>query len=92
MAELFFLIHTMISDPLSIHLNCEVLRILTEGGKKNKILTAELKLQIQTSIVGSKIHLPLPLHVKGLSNLYNLSLFISTIFDFGTLFISKLVI
>lgn len=40
----------------------------------------------------SKIHLPLPLHVKEISNLYNLSLFISIIFDFGTLFISKMTI
>lgn len=33
----------------------------------------------------SEIHLPLSLHVKGLSNLYNLSLFINIIFDFETL-------
>lgn len=38
--------------------------------------------------MGSEIHLPLPLHVKGLSNLYNLSLFINIIFDFETLHFS----
>lgn len=51
-----------------------------------------LKLLIQPSIVESKIHLPFLPDVKELSNLYNLSLFISIIFDFVTLFISKLVI
>ena len=81
------LIHTMISDPVNINLNCKVL--IPNEGEKN-IIIAELKLQ--SSIVGSKIQLPLPLHVKGLSNLYNLFLFISIIFDFGTLLISKLII
>jgi len=80
----------MISDPVNIHLNCKLLRMPMEGQKE--ILIDEQKLQIQPSIVGSKIHLPLSLHAKGLSNLYNLSVFISIIFDFGTLFISRVLI
>lgn len=67
----FLFIHTVISDLVSIHLNYKVLRMPKEG-KKNSLL---LKLQIQPSIVGSKIHLPFPLHVKGISNLYNLSVY-----------------
>lgn len=35
--------------------------------------------------MGSETHLPLSLHVKGLSNIYNLSLFINIKFVFGTL-------
>lgn len=54
---------------------------------KNKSFIVKLKLQIQPSVVKSKNHLPQCVHIKDLSNLYNIFLF-----DFDTLFLSKLLI